>query len=84
MIKQLIRISRVGYLRNKPVQLKFNEEQMQWLRMIKDYVVNSFHIDKDDFDLNPFNAQGGLGKMWQLFGDQTDSIINELNEALAI
>ena len=62
---------------------KFNEEQMQWLRMIKDYVVNSFHIDKDDFDLNPFNAQGGLGKMWQLFGNQTEEIINELNEALA-
>lgn len=62
---------------------KFNEEQMQWLRMIKDYVVNSFHIDKDDFDLNPFNAQGGLGKMWQLFGEQTEVIINELNEVLA-
>lgn len=62
---------------------KFNEEQMQWLRMIKDYVVNSFHIDRDDFDLNPFNAQGGLSKMWQLFGDQTEEIINELNEALA-
>lgn len=62
---------------------KFNEEQMQWLRMIKEYVVNSFHIDKDDFDLNPFNAQGGLGRMWQLFGDKTEDIINELNEALA-
>ncbi|OFY39329.1 MAG: restriction endonuclease subunit R [Bacteroidetes bacterium GWF2_40_14] len=62
---------------------KFNEEQMQWLRMIKDYVVNSFHIEKDDFDLNPFNAQGGLGKMWQLFGEQTEEIINELNEVLA-
>jgi type I restriction enzyme R subunit len=62
---------------------KFNEEQMQWLRMIKDYVTNSFHIDKEDFDLNPFNAQGGLGKMWQLFGDKTEEIINELNEALA-
>jgi type I restriction enzyme R subunit len=62
---------------------KFNEEQMQWLRMIKDYVVNSFHIDKDDFDLNPFNREGGLSKMWQLFGDTTDDIINELNEVLA-
>ena len=63
--------------------VKFTEEQMQWLRMIKDYVINSFHIEKDDFDLNPFNAQGGLSKMWQLFGSQTDQIINELNEALA-
>jgi len=62
---------------------KFNEEQMNWLRMIKDYVTNSFHIEKDDFDLNPFNAQGGLGKMWQLFGEETEEIINELNEVLA-
>jgi type I restriction enzyme, R subunit len=63
--------------------VKFNDEQMQWLRMIKDYVVNSFHIEKEDFDLNPFNAQGGLGKMWQLFGDKTEEIIGEMNEALA-
>ncbi len=63
--------------------LKFNEEQMQWLRMIKEHVVTSFHIEKDDFDLNPFNEQGGLGKMWRLFGDKTDEIIEELNEALA-
>lgn len=62
---------------------KFNEEQMQWLRMIKDYVVNSFHIDKDDFDLNPFNAAGGLGKFYSLFKDDYEEIINELNEALA-
>lgn len=63
--------------------LKFTEAQMQWLRMIKDYIANSFHIEKDDFDLSPFNAEGGLSKMWQLFGEQTDEIINELNEALA-
>jgi type I restriction enzyme, R subunit len=63
--------------------LKFTEEQMQWLRMIKDYVANSFHIDRDDFDLSPFIANGGLTKMWNLFGEQTDEIINELNEALA-
>jgi len=63
--------------------LKFTEEQMQWLRMIKDYVTNSFHIDRDDFDLSPFVSNGGLTKMWNLFGEQTDEIINELNEALA-
>jgi type I restriction enzyme, R subunit len=62
---------------------KFNEEQMQWLRMIKEYVISSFHIEKDDFDYNPFNSQGGLGKMWQLFGEQTEEIIEELNEVLA-
>jgi type I restriction enzyme R subunit len=64
-------------------ELKFTSEQMEWLRMIKEYVVGSFHIEKEDFDLHPFNALGGLGKMWQLFGTQTDEIINELNETLA-
>ncbi len=62
---------------------KFTGEQMQWLRMIKDYVANSFHVEKEDFELDPFNKNGGLGKMWQLFGDKTDEIINELNEVLA-
>ena len=62
---------------------KFNEEQMTWLRMIKDYIAGSFHIDRDDFDLSPFNAEGGLTRMWRLFGEQTDEIIQELNEYLA-
>jgi type I restriction enzyme R subunit len=61
----------------------FTETQMQWLRMMKDYVANSFSIEKDDFDLSPFNAEGGLSKMWQLFGEKTDEIIKELNEVLA-
>jgi len=42
--------------------IEFTEEQMQWLRMIKDYVANSFHVDKDDFELDPFNKNGGLGR----------------------
>lgn len=62
--------------------VKFTEEQMQWLRMIKDYIAGSFHVEIDDFELDPFNKNGGLGKMWQLFGEQTDKIIEELNEVL--
>jgi type I restriction enzyme R subunit len=62
---------------------KFNEEQMLWLRMIKDHISTSIHIDTDDLDYTPFDAQGGKGKMFQLFGDKMNEIINELNEALA-
>lgn len=62
--------------------LKFTEEQMQWLRMIKDHIAISFHIEKDDFALSPFGDNGGLGKMWELFGEKTDEIIIEMNEAL--
>lgn len=64
-------------------KLKFTEEQMAWLRMIKDYVAASVHIDKSDFDLSPFVDRGGLAKAWQLFGDDIDSLIAELNDALA-
>jgi type I restriction enzyme R subunit len=69
--------------RHSGAGLKFTEEQMEWLRMIKEHITISFHIEKDDFDYQPFNQVGGLGKMWQLFGEQTEEIINELNEVLA-
>mgnify|MGYP001600429831 FL=1 len=62
---------------------KFNEEQMSWLRMIKEFISTSFHMEKEDFALDPFNHEGGLGKMWQLFGETTDTLLQELNEALA-
>jgi type I site-specific restriction endonuclease len=63
--------------------LKFNEAQMSWLRMIKDHIATSIHIEYDDLDYTPFDALGGKGKMWQLFGDQSEKIIEELNEVLA-
>lgn len=63
--------------------LKFNEEQMRWLRMIKEHVATSFHIEREDFEYEPFAPVGGLGKMYQLFGEQMNPIIEEINEALA-
>ena len=62
---------------------KFDEEQMAWLRMIRDHIISSFHLDRDDLDMAPFDAKGGMGQMYKLFGDQMDSVIDELNEALA-
>lgn len=62
---------------------KFTEEQMQWLRMIKDYIAGSFHVEKDDFELDPFNKQGGLGRFYQLFKDDYEKILEELNKVLA-
>jgi type I restriction enzyme R subunit len=63
--------------------VKFNEEQMEWLRMIKDYVTGSFHLEIDDLDYQPFDIMGGRGRMYQLFGNEMNGIISELNEALA-
>jgi type I restriction enzyme R subunit len=61
---------------------KFTEEQMNWLRMIKEHIASSVHMELDDLDLTPFDSQGGRGRMCQLFGDRMDKIIDELNEAL--
>ncbi len=62
---------------------KFNEEQMDWLRMIRDHIGTSFHLNRDDLDRTPFDGKGGMGQMYKLFGDRMDSVIDELNEALA-
>ena len=62
---------------------KFNEEQMDWLRMIRDHIIDSFHLERDDLDMAPFDGKGGMGQMYNLFGDQMDDVIDELNEALA-
>jgi type I restriction enzyme, R subunit len=63
---------------------KFTEEQMDWLRMVRDHISTSIHVERDDIDMAPFNAKGGLGKMHQLFGANMDELITELNEALAV
>jgi type I restriction enzyme R subunit len=61
---------------------RFTVDQMKWLRMIKDYIAGSFHVEKDDFELDPFNKEGGLGKFYQLFKEDFEKILDELNEVL--
>jgi type I restriction enzyme R subunit len=61
---------------------KFNEEQMNWLRMIRDHVAVSIHMERDDLEMAPFDGQGGLGKMYALFGGRMDALLDELNEVL--
>jgi len=62
--------------------LKYTEEQMNWLRMMKEHIATSFHIEKDDLDYSPFDSKGGIMKMWNLFGDGMNEIIDELNKEL--
>jgi type I restriction enzyme R subunit len=68
--------------KHKGAGSKFTEEQMEWLRMIRDHIAASVHIDPDDLDYTPFDARGGRGRMWQLFGNDMEKIIEEMNEAL--
>ena len=62
--------------------LKFSEEQMDWLRMIRDHIAASMSVSAEHLDLSPFDSEGGLGKFYQLFGSEYENILNELNYAL--
>ena len=46
-------------------------------------VASSFDVEVEDLDYTPFDSQGGRGRMWQLFGEDMNTIISELNEVLA-
>ena len=62
---------------------KFTEEQMDWLRMIRDHLTMSFTIERDDLEMAPFDGKGGMGQMYALFGDGMDEVMTEMNEALS-
>ena len=62
---------------------EFSEEQMAWLEMIKDHIATSLRIEMEDFENIPFQAKGGAIKVYQLFGDALDTILETLNEGLA-
>lgn len=59
--------------------IHFTEEQMEWLRLIKDHIAVSLSIEPDDLDLNPFDRKGGLGRFYEVFGDSYEAILTELN-----
>jgi len=61
----------------------FTPEQLKWLEMIRDHIAANLGIAPDDFEYAPFAQQGGLGKVYQLFGERLNSIIEQLNESLA-
>lgn len=64
------------------VRGQFTEEQKKWLIMIKDHIAANLSIGADDFDFSPFVQQGGIGKVYQLFGQNYEKVIEELNEVL--
>jgi len=61
---------------------QFTEEQTVWLRMVRDHIATSMSITPDDLDYTPFDAKGGRGKFYQLFGNEYKNILNEMNYAL--
>jgi type I restriction enzyme, R subunit len=60
----------------------FNAQQTAWLELIRDHIIDSMRMDKADLDYAPFDARGGLGRMYQLFGHKMDGLIEELNKEM--
>ena len=69
--------------RKQAGQIKYTEAQMAWLHLVRDHIATSVHLDRDDLELGTMGQQGGLAKMYQLFGEEMDTLIDELNETLA-
>ena len=62
--------------------IQFTEEQMDWLRLIKDHIVASLSILPEDLELTPFDRKGGLLGFYDAFGDEYEKILQEMNEEL--
>jgi len=60
----------------------FTPEQRQWLQDICGHIAGSLRIEWDDFDNAPFNQRGGLGKVYLLFGEGLEPLLDELNRTL--
>ena len=62
---------------------KFTGEQSRWLEMIRDHIAGNLSIETDDFEYGKFIQEGGIGKAHQVFGNELNKIIEELNGVLA-
>jgi type I restriction enzyme R subunit len=62
---------------------RFTTEQRAWLEEIRDHIASSYAMNPDDLDEAPFYQRGGRGKMYDLFGNDYKTIIEELNRELA-
>ena len=60
----------------------FTDEQMEWLRLIKDHITVSLSIEPEDLDLSPFDRKGGLGRFYEVFGADYKTVLHEMNVEL--
>lgn len=66
-------------LRRNAGAVHFTDEQMEWLRLIKDHIAVSLSIEPEDLDLSPFDRRGGLGRFYDVFWEQYEAVLQEMN-----
>lgn len=62
----------------------FSAIQRGWLMMVRDHMATSLTIEPDDFDLEPFAQEGGLAAAHEVFGDDLNRLLDELNGTLPV
>ena len=60
----------------------FSDEQVAYLRLIRDHLATSLMIAPRDFRNPPFSTHGGYGRARQLFGAELTPLLEELTEVL--
>ena len=58
-------------------------QQLAWLEMTKNHIATSLRIETDDFENISFQTEGGTFKMYEVFDDALDTILEMLNEGVA-
>ena len=62
----------------------FTQEQVKWLELIREHLVENLTIEMEDFEHMPvFTRQGGKAKAKKIFNGEIDKLIKELNELVA-
>jgi len=61
----------------------FTPEQLHWLEMIRDHIAANLGIEPDDFEYSPFAQEGGMGRVYQLFGAELPKVLEAMNRKLA-
>ena len=62
----------------------FNQDQLNWLGLIREHLIKNLTIEVDDFESAPiFERQGGKVKANKIFEDKLESLISEINFAIA-
>ena len=75
----------LGWLLEQQVAgANFTDEQLRWLDAVKDHIANALAIQEEDFEEVPFSQMGGLGQIYELFGERLSPLLAELNERLEV
>lgn len=62
----------------------FNDDQLNWLGLIREHLVKNLTIEMDDFEYAPiFERHGGRMKARKIFRDNLEPLIEEINYAIA-